>query len=403
MLGAWFRRNDRNPASPVGTQTGTSCTLSPRSSTDVAAGRINSAAVSAGGSVATGHGLTVIDRSGPSSVQLYRDGVATGAVSTAVSGARSAVTIASGKANGVFAEGQFCAHVAGASLSAAEHRILGDALAGYMAAVGVAPLPMTTRTLTMSGASQLPDGDHPVAAGRGMGSTGLARDPIDGCWWVGNGVASAQSYAGVTRLSPDLSTILGVYDVTGWGLGGSYNGSMQGVAFDTSDATLWAVLKATVGGGAFLLHIARSGALIDAPIALPQATANGVAYDAVDDRLAILHDASPGVVRWFSKAGADLSATRQVLSLPSNFADHLCFDPVTGELLVSWGDSGIAGMIGRYNRTSYGGWALVGVDTLTGADAIEGVAAFEGSYHVVNDAATHPGAPVANRILRYAT
>lgn len=122
-----------------------------------------------------------------------------------------------------------------------------------------------------------------------------------------------------------------------------------------------------MAGSAVLLHIARNGALI----ALPQANTNGTAYDPATDRLAILYDTAPGTVRWFGRAGKDLSATDQVLTLPSNFADHVCFDPVTGELLVTWGDNGGGGAIGSYDTRSYGGWALVGVDTLTGADAIE--------------------------------
>ncbi|SEN60090.1 hypothetical protein SAMN05192583_3118 [Sphingomonas gellani] len=400
MYGAWFRKGDRNTTSAIGTQMGSGCTLNPRGSGDVMAGRINSSAVSSAGAVATGYGLTIIDRSGVNAVQIFRDGTATGAVSTAASAARSAAAMASGKANGAFADGQFCAHVAGGSLSAAEHRLLADALAGYMAAIGVVPLVQASRTLTMAGAWTLPDGDHPVAKGRGMAATGLARDPIDGCWWVGNGLASPQPFAGVTRLSPDMATVLGAYDVAGWGLGDSYNGSVQGVTFDTSDATLWAVLKATSAGGAYLLHIARDGTLIGAPIALPPST-NGIAHDAVQDQLAILFDASPGIVRWFSKAGADLSATRQVLTLPSGYADHLTFDPATGDLLASWGDNGAPGMVGRYVRGDYGGWTLAGVDTLTGTDAIEGLVAFDGNYYVANDAATHPGMPVANRVLRY--
>lgn len=400
MFGAWFRKGDRNAASPVGTQTGASCTLNPRSSSDALAGRINSSTISSGGTMATGYGLTILDRSAASAVQCYRDGNAVGTVSTATSGARSSVAMGSGKAGGAFADGQFCAHLAGASLSAAEHRILADALAAYMAAIGVAPLAQASRTLTMATAWQLPDGDHPVGTGKGMGATGLARDPIDGCWWVANGIATAQPYAGLTRLSADMTTILSAYDVSGWGLGSSYNGSMQGVAFDTSDATLWAVLKATAGGGTYLLHIARTGTLLGAPMALP-VTANGVAYDPWRDALAVLLDTAPATVRWFSKAAIDLSATSQILTLPSSFGDHLAFDLSTGDLLVSWGDNGAAGMIGRYGRSSYGGWALVGVDTLAGADAIEGIVSIDGSYYVVNDGATHPGTPVANRVIRY--
>lgn len=401
MFGAWFRKGDRNGVSPVGTQTGTGCALNPRSSADALAGRINSTAVSAGGTVTTGYGLSIIDRAGAAAVQLYRDGTAVGAVSTATSSARPSVPMGSGKAGGVFADGQYCAHVAGASLSPGEHRALADALSVYMTAVGVAPLTAITRVLAMTGATQLPDGNHPVGSGRGMSATGLARDPLDGCWWVGNGIGTPQSYAGVTQLSPDLTTVLGAFDVASWGLGSSYNGSVQGVAFDTSDASLWAVLKATSGGGAFLLHIARTGALIGAPASLAQPTANGIAYDADRDLLAILHDGSPGTVRWFSKSGTDLSAANQVLTLPSNLADHVAFDPISGDLLASWGDNGSAGVIGRFSRASYGGWTLVGVDTLTGADAIEGIAVHDGSVYVVNDAATHPGSPVANRILRY--
>lgn len=402
MFGAWCRKGDRNAVSPIGTQTGTTCTLNPRSGSDVFAGRVNTNTVANAGTVATGYGLSIVDRSASTATQLYRDGNPMGSVSTGTSQARTAIALASGRAGGNFADGQFCAHLAGGSLTAAEHRILADALGTYMAAVGVAPLTAANRTLAMTTAWQLPDGARPVATGQGMAATGLARDPIDGCWWIGNGLATPESATGVSRVSPDLSSVLGSYDVAGWGLASSYNGSVQGVAFDTGDATLWAILKATSGGGAFLLHIARDGVLIGPPVALPQPSANGIAYDPATDLLTILFDGSPATVRWFTKSGTDLSSSTQVLTLPTAKGDHLFIDPASGDLFATWGDNGTGGYVGRYSRASYGGWALAGVDTLSGADAIEGVVVWNGALYVTNDAATHPGNPVANRLLRYA-
>lgn len=235
--GAWFRKGDRNASTPIGTQTGATCTLNPRTSTDLVAGRINSSSVSAGATVTSGYGLAAIDRAA-AAVQCYRNGAASGGTSTAASATRSSATMASGKANGVFSDGQFCAHFAGGSLTAAQHLALFDALNAYLAAIGVAAIVPASRTLSLTAAYPLPDGAAPVATGKRMAATGLARDPVDASWWVANGLATAQPTAGVSRLDATLTTIIAQYTVAGWGLGSAYNGSMQGAAFDPGDNTL---------------------------------------------------------------------------------------------------------------------------------------------------------------------
>ncbi|MGJ3628265.1 hypothetical protein AB5I41_17320 [Sphingomonas sp. MMS24-JH45] len=297
MFGAWFRKGDRNGASPVGTQSGTTCAINPRSGSDVFAGRVNTNTVASAGSVATGYGLSIIDRSTSTSTQLYRDGLAIGSASTGTSLSRVGINMGSGR---------WPRHFRRRAVLRASCRRFAECGRAPRAGRRAGGLYGHARRRTAAGHESHADDDDGLAAARwcaagrdgsGNGRDGPHADPIHGCWWIGNGFASAEAHAGVSRACPDLTTVLGAFDVAGWGLASSYNGSVQGVTFDTSDATLWAILKATSGGGSFLLHIARDGALIGAPVAaLPQASSNGLAYDPATDFLAILYDGSPATV-----------------------------------------------------------------------------------------------------------
>lgn len=402
MMGAWFRKGDRNAASPVGTVSGNMTTLNPRSGSDASAGRLNGSGVANGGTVASGYGFTAVDRPGATTVRQYAGGVPLGSPASASSATRSTATIGLGRANGLFADGQFCAFAAGASLSAAEHALLFEALDGYMAAAGVAALPApTTRTLAMGTAYPLPDGSAPLAAGRGMAVTGLVRR-TDGRWYVGNGSTSRRALL-FSRLSADFGTLEAEFTTASLGLPAEMNGSCQGMTLDASDGSVWMLIKLS-GAGGNQVHLLRfdpaTEQVIGAPI--PVAAADtGVAYDAARDRLWITRDTGQLVL--YDKTGVPVSGP-----YPTPAGTDQCFSVAAGggaflpgDLLVTAGANGAAGTVCVYNRLDYGGMALRRVDTLTGADAIEGVVLRQGDYFVGNDAHTHPGDPPLNRVLRF--
>lgn len=83
---------------------------------------------------------------------------------------------------------------------------------------------------------------------------------------------------------------------------------------------------------------------------------------------------------------------------PCVIADRRYGDIMAGQLLVTAGANGAAGTIHRYHRLDYGGWVLVAVNTLDGADAIEGVWIDDEAILIGNSGATHTGAPRRNWI-----
>lgn len=399
MLGAWFRKGGRNANSPVGTTTASAVTLNSRGASDSSASRLNGTTVVNGGAVATGYGFTAVDRQG-TALRQYAGGAALGSA-TGSSLPRSAATIGLGRANGLFADGQFCAFAAGGSLSAAQHQALHDALRAYLTAVGVAMLPEpAVRTLPLAAAVALPDGSAPTGSGRGMAATGLVRR-TDGRWYVGNGV-TARRLLLFTRMSADLAVAEAEFTTAGLGLGADLEGSCQGMTLDTSDGTIWFLVKLSgaSGDGAHLVHFdPATETVIGAPVRVA-ASDTGVAYDPVADALWVTRDtgAGGGQLLLYSKEGIPLSGATPT----PGHTDQCFYAADRGELLVTAGANGAAGAVHAYARGDYGGMVPVRVDMLEGADAVEGIVAADGQYHLCNDAHTHPGDPALNRVLRYA-
>ncbi|MBB5699326.1 hypothetical protein [Sphingomonas yantingensis] len=308
MLGIWARKADRNAVAPVGTVTGTSVSLNPRGATDANAGRLNGSAVTSGGSVASGYGFTAIDRSGAAVVRQFIGGVQKGENGNAPAAARSTARVGIGRANGVAADGQYCAFVAGGSLSAAQHGVLHDALQGYMDALGVMPLPVAVAKARSAAAwTSLPDGSAPIVAGRGMAVTGLTRD-LAGRWYVGNGRTTRHPLL-FSRMSPDLAAIEAEFDLTRLGLSVDMAGSCQGMTLDRSDGSLWIVVKLSGASGSdsHLLHFDPATDTMAAPPVLLSAGTNGVAWDPHADCLWMLRDSSELVA--CDRSGAILSAS----------------------------------------------------------------------------------------------
>ncbi|MEH3106957.1 MAG: hypothetical protein PGN09_06605 [Sphingomonas fennica] len=405
-VGAFLRKSDRSQMQPVGTHASNAVSLTMRNASGISAVRVNGVSlVAAGPAVASGYGLVAGDRAG-TALTGYRNGEPFGSASGATQ-ARSTATIGIGKQGGAnYAEGQCCLFFAGAALTAAEHADLYAAFAAYLTAIGVAEIVPATRTLPLMAGIALPDGSAPPTAGRGMGLTGLMRRP-DGRWYVANGIAG-RTDLWFSRMSADFATIEAEFRASTFGLGADYQGSIQGMALDTSDQTMWAILKLAGAGGAttYLLHFdLGTETMIGQPVPIA-ASDTGIAYDPAVDALWITRDggSSAGSLLLYGKDGVPRSGA---VATPGG--TDQCFHVATpsgalmaGDLLVTAGANGADGTVTVYNRLDYGGMIARRIDTLVAAQQIEGVVLDGGTYYVGNDGSTHPGARNRNEVLTYA-
>lgn len=394
-IGAWLRSGGQRANAPVGSGTAAVVLLSPRNATDKTAIRLNQSATSTSTTGnSDGYGLVAADRAASNSVQIYRQGLAVDtAFTTASASSSNTVRINSGRTNSTFVEQQFCAQWAGGHLTAAEHLDLYIALSAYLTAVGVVPLTVQQSTRPMASAVTMPDGTNPQAAGKGYPCTGLALDAQDGSWWGSWGLGTASANAGVVHLSADFSMMLAEITASSLGLP---DGSVQGIAYDTSDNTIWFILKNTASG-AYLVHTSKAGTLLSSTL-LASANANGLGYDSLRDQLLIL-DSANGQINWCDKAGAPVSPVRRISSTPG---DQVTYDAANDDVLYTWGANGVDGKVERWRVTGdYGGPWKARIDTLTGANAIEGVVLTGGNYVIANDGLTHNEPPALNRALTY--
>lgn len=402
MIGGWTRKDARNPAAPIGTITGSSLLINPRNTSNGSTGRLNGSTLVNGGTVDSGYGFTAIDRSTSSRLRQIVSGRVAGSNGSATSAAPASATIGLGLTNDTYAEGQFCAFVAGGTLSDAQHQTLATALATYMRDVGVAPLLVpTSRTLSMAQAIALPDGSAPVVAGGGMAISGITRD-LAGRWYIGNGRPARASLL-FTRMKPDLSEIDQEYDLTRLGLSAEFAGSCQGISCDRSTGRIWFLLK-LAGSSGDKTYLAAfdpaTGGLAGSPT-LVQPGDNGLAYDSRRDGFWVVRDQNELVL--YDRQGRPRTGAIEV---PANsdqvfVADSPLGEVAAGDILVSFGANGTAGSILRLRTGDYGGPNQVAIDTLAGADSVEGVHIADNLLMIGNDAATNSGNPARNRILTY--
>lgn len=402
MIGAWVRKDARNPAAPIGTITGGSLLINPRNTGNASTGRLNGSTLVGGGTVDSGYGFTAVDRSSSSRLRQIINGRVAGTTNSASSTAPASATVGMGLTNDIYAEGQFCAFVAGGTLSDAQHQTLAGALATYMRDVGVAPLPaVTSRTLAPVQATALPDGSAPIAMGSGMAVSGVTRD-LAGRWYLGNG-RPARTTLLFTRMKPDLSAIDEEFDLTRLGLSADFAGSVQGMTCDRTTGRIWFLLK-QAGSGGDKTYLASfdpaAGALSGTPIQVLPGD-NGIAYDARRDGFWIVRDQNELVL--YDRQGRPRTGA---IELPAN-SDHGFVvesaqgDHAVGDLLISFGTNGANGSVLRLRSGDYGGPNQIGIDVLTGADSIEGVHILGDSLLVANDGATNSGNPARNRLLSY--
>lgn len=248
---------------------------------------------------------------------------------------------------------------------------VGDVDPGGGGTVGVTLLEMIS----------LPDSQHPNANG-GFTCTGLVlitTGNYRGCWLVGNDgrvtEGSSVFYCGVLILSPDMRRVVREIACNTADFPGIQ--SIQGVAWDSSDSTIWFVDKTNKT----LRHIDVNGAKLGDEIVVGH-TPNALAYIATEDALV-----SPGegtaVVHVLACGDG---STVQSLSGIATDADHVFYGAARGELWASRGSNGSDGQVVIY---SWPDLTFKRTLALPGSQSIEGIY-FDGStLTVVNDGAFH--------------
>lgn len=402
MIGAWVRKDARNPLAPIGTITGSTLLINPRNVSHASTGRLNGSTLVSGGTVDSGYGFTAVDRSSSTRLRQIINGRVAGTTNSAASTTPASATVGMGLTNDSYTEGQFCAFAAGGTLSDAQHQTLAAALATYMRDVGVAPLPaVASRTLSLAQATALPDGSTPIAVGSGMAVTGVTRD-LAGRWYLGNGRATRGTLL-FTRMKPDLSAIDEEFDLNRLGLSTDFAGSVQGMTCDRTTGRIWFLLK-QAGSSGDRTYLASfdpaGGALAGTPIQVLPGD-NGIAYDARRDGFWIVRDSNELVL--YDRQGRPRTGA---IELPAN-SDHAFVvestqgDYAAGDLLVSFGANGVNGSLLRLRTGDYGGPNQVAIDVLSGADSVEGVHIHGNSLWIGNDGATNSANPARNRLLSY--
>lgn len=241
----------------------------------------------------------------------------------------------------------------------------------------------------------LPDASGSLAT-KGFTCTGIARAP-DGTWWLGNDgredVADLTYAPSLVHLSADFATKLG--EILLMPLFPSIL-TVQGVAYDTSDDTLWFCST----DESKVRHVSLAGA--DISSISPGYKPNGLAYDPVLDAVIVGRFAGEASERRIEWLDADDGALVKGVTLTDQ-PDHLWFDPSDGPqgtLWFSYGSNNAAGSIGIFNV----GPAVDNTSerySLPEADCIEGIFKLGSTLYVLNDGYTHAGSPALNRVLEF--
>jgi len=233
----------------------------------------------------------------------------------------------------------------------------------------------------------LPDGAG-SDTGKGITCTGLAKDDVTDSFWIANhGQAT-----GTDPYTPSLMNVSkdGATEISEIELISLFPAmeSVQGVAIDTTDSTLWFISTAEN----LVRHITKVGS--DLGSFSVDAGANGLAYDSNDDSLLVLYS-NRQIKRYSASTGA-LIETVVTLSTLSN-VDHLYLDTVKNILWVSHGASGYPGRVSAYSIDDD---VLSDPLRLPEADAIEGIY-LDGSFlYVASDGYFHNG--TLNQLHTYA-
>jgi len=238
----------------------------------------------------------------------------------------------------------------------------------------------------------LPNGAQGQNANGGFTCTGLALITTGkwrGCWVAGNdgrayegtnGGSSAPFLCSIVVLTPDLRRIVREIPCNTASFPGIQ--SIQGVAWDSSDDTIWFVDKTNKT----LRHITFDGAKLTDEIVVTHTT-NGLAYRADLDALYTPNEGGNQVYLVACATGAILTT----LTGMSPVADQLHYQASTKRLWATIGNNGVDGQALVYNAETM---AQIAAYPLPGSQAIEGIH-FDETAKVLttlNDGAFHGAA-----------
>lgn len=240
-------------------------------------------------------------------------------------------------------------------------------------------------TLLAASTQKLPDaqgGD----LNEGFTCTGLTYDPVDLNWWCGN---DGRNLDGDVTYEPSLVQVSlnGVTLVDEIDVGTLFASaeSVQGVAYDTSDDTLWFCSKAEN----LIRHVTKAGA--DIADEITKTGPNGLCYDSQRDRL------------WYTQDSTLFRITKtgtQEFSVVLGFSDvdQLSYDAVSDLVWISSGANGSLGNVWGYSPSLA---RFTQVYKLTSATAIEGAYLLGSTMYVLHDGYFHSTTPGENQLQTY--
>jgi hypothetical protein len=229
----------------------------------------------------------------------------------------------------------------------------------------------------------LPDASG-ATTGKGFTCTGLARNPTTGTLWLGNAAANdgvAPSLVETNTAGSQVSQILlkPIYPSIG---------SVQGVAFDTSDGTLWFASYSENK----IHHLTTSGAHIESIDTGVQP--NGLVYDPVNDQLVVMLNGG-FCDRYSCSTLSSVSSLSRLTKLSA--ADQL-FYGADNLLYATGGENGVTGGLAVLTSN---GWSVIGhpQDSV----AIEGISYNNETLYLANDAFFHTAGNQLNQLINYSS
>ena len=226
-------------------------------------------------------------------------------------------------------------------------------------------------------AQTLPDGEG-SDTGKGITGTGIAYDATTDSFWVSNhgqALSSDPYTPSVMNISKDGSIKISELVFT---TQFPAMQSIQGIAVDTSDDTLWIASK--VEG--LIRHVSKTGT--DLGSIAVDANPNGLAYDGSNDTLLVLYDNAQ--VKRYDASNGSYIETVVTLSIPN--IDHLYLDEANNILWISRGINGEKSGVVAYNINNG-----VTSDQISLPDSteIEGIYLDGSTLYVVNNGYFHSG------------
>lgn len=248
------------------------------------------------------------------------------------------------------------------------------------------PTPIPTPLPSPSvGVYQLPSNVIGGEAGKGFTCTGLARDPSDGTWWIGNdGRARGGSTpnGSLVHVSADFSTVIAEYPAANFGLGSGH--SCQGVAIvGERVGALFKKPGTSTNVDTFVL-VEKTGAMVTKAVsASTTADYNGLGYD--PSRGQLISTTATGI-SW--RNVSDFVAASPTKAYSITGVDQVHYVASDDAVITTGGANGSDGLAIKYRASDF---TEISRATVPGATAIEGLVQFDDKWAVASDEWFHNG------------